>query len=147
MRIYCLRLAKAGYSLRQIAALVYYSKSSVQRYLAAGLQGVDMRALVNERRKAYWAPSPAPEDDDPKALGEELAAIDRGLQWLDLYRTNTSEPEERVLILADAEEAAGADIDRATQSAPDRVDAPVGAISELVIKHPVRRAKSIRLSR
>jgi len=148
VRICCLRLAKAGYSLRQIAALVDYSKSSVQRYLAAGLQAVDMTALVNEQRKRYWAPPPVPEDDDDEALGEQLAAIDRGLPWLSLdYRANTSEPEERVLILADAEEAAAADIDRATQSVPKRVDAPVGAISELVIKHPVRRAKSIRLSR
>jgi hypothetical protein len=147
LRIYCLHLAKAGYSLRRIAAVVYYSKSSVQRYLAAGLQGVDMRALVSERLERYWAPPPAPEGDDPKALRAELAMLGRAARRLGRYCMNTSEPEERVLIIADADEAASSDIDRATQGSPDRVDAPVRAISELVVRHPVRRAQSIRMGR
>ncbi len=147
VRIYCLRLAKAGFSLQQIAALVYYSKSSVQRYLAAGLEGIDMRPLVGKRLERYWAPPPAPEGDDPKALRADLAMLGGAAGRLGLYRMDTSEPEERVLIIADAEGAASADIDRATQGTPDRVEVPVGAISEPVVKHPVRRAKSIRLGR
>jgi hypothetical protein len=60
-RVYCLRLGKLGLSLRQIAALVGCSKSSVARYLAAGLAGVDIDALLSERlwRRSYrlsWGP-------------------------------------------------------------------------------------------
>ena len=58
LRVYCLRLGKAGLSCRAIARLVGSSKSSVQRCLAAGTPAMDMAALVSERLERYrelWA--------------------------------------------------------------------------------------------
>ena len=98
LRIYCLRLAKAGLSLRQIAALVGSSKSSVARFLAAGRQGLDTRALLAERLQRYRAFPAMPLGDDPKALDEHANMIARHVRRFRLNRAPRSEPEERVLI-------------------------------------------------
>ncbi len=53
-RVYCLHLAKEGFSCRDIALLVDSSKSSVQRYLVAGRDAIDMEALDRERLARYY---------------------------------------------------------------------------------------------
>ena len=104
LRIYCLRLAKAGLSLRQIAALVDSSKSSVGRYLLAGLRGVDMKALTIERLERLWAYPAVPAGDDPKALREQVMMIGRHARRFHFNRASGSEPEERVLIAESADD-------------------------------------------
>ena len=104
LRIYCLRLAKAGLSLRQIAALVDSSKSSVGRYLATGLRGVDMRALTTERLERLWAFPAVPAGNDPKALREQVMMIGRHARRFRFNRAPGSEPEERVLIAESADD-------------------------------------------
>jgi len=49
-RLACLRLHTAGLSLRQIAAWIGISKSSVHRLLAEGPEAIDLFALSSERR-------------------------------------------------------------------------------------------------
>jgi hypothetical protein len=107
LRIYCLHLRKASLSLRQIAALVDCSKSSVGRYCAAGLHGVDMQALITERLERLWAFPTAPLGDDPKALREYLMMIGRHVRRLRFKWAPGTEPEERVLIIADADDEGG----------------------------------------
>ena len=53
LRIWCLRLGKEGLSRRAIARHTGASKSSVQRYLAAGREGVDLLKLSRERLERY----------------------------------------------------------------------------------------------
>jgi hypothetical protein len=93
-RIYCLRLARVGFSLRRIAALVGSSKSSVGRYLAVGLAGIDSEELTSERRERYWALPPECEDD----VFSELAMIDRDIRRWGLDRRKADDLEQRVLI-------------------------------------------------
>jgi hypothetical protein len=107
LRLYCLRLSKAGLSLRQIAALVDTSKSSVARYLAAGLDGVDIEALVSEWLERFAAFPAAAAGDGPKALRAQLKMIRRHARLSGLYRAPASEPEERVLVAGRADEGAG----------------------------------------
>jgi len=107
LRIYCLRLRKLGLSLRQIAALVDCSKSSVARYLAAGLDGVDIEALVSEWLERFAAFPALAAGDDATALRAQLKMIRRHARLFGLYRATASEPEERVLIAGRADEEAG----------------------------------------
>jgi hypothetical protein len=107
LRLYCLRLSKAGLSLRQIAALVDTSKSSVARHLAAGLDGVDIEALVSEWLERFAAFPAAAAGDGPKALRAQLKMIRRHARLSGLYRAPASEPEERVLMTGRADEEAG----------------------------------------
>jgi hypothetical protein len=93
-RIYCLRLARVGFSLRRIAALVGSSKSSVGRYLAAGLAGIDSEELTSERHERYWALPPECEDD----VFSELAMIDGDIRRWGLDRRKADDLEQRVLI-------------------------------------------------
>jgi hypothetical protein len=101
LRVYCLLLARAGLSVRRIAALVDCSKSSVGRYLAAGLEGLDWEALTDERRQRLWDPSPESEDD----VFSELAMLDHEMRRLGLHRQRADDLEERVLIAAPADQA------------------------------------------
>ena len=101
LRVYCLRLAKAGYSLRRSAALVGISKSSVARILAAGLGGVDSWALLDERLERYWSLPQVDEEED--SLGLICAQVAVLQQRARRYRRNRvvppeGEPERRVLI-------------------------------------------------
>jgi hypothetical protein len=87
LRLACLRLRREGLSLREIAALLESSKSSVQRYLAAGPGGLDLLALRDERRErlclSYLPATPAA-GDDPQALRTELKQVRRDLRRLGL---------------------------------------------------------------
>jgi len=98
LRIYCLRLAKAGLSVRQIAALVDSSKSSVQRYIAAGREGIDMPDLVRERLRRSSRSFFAPWSDDPKALRGQVKTLTSYTKRLGLHRLPATEPEVKVLI-------------------------------------------------
>ena len=53
LRVWCLRLGRMGLSCRAIARLTGASKSSVQRYLAAGPAAIDRAALPRERLERY----------------------------------------------------------------------------------------------
>jgi len=112
LRIWCLRLSRASLSLRQIAALVDTSKSSVARYLAAGRGGIDMPALAAERLDRLWFDSRGSSGDDPEALGAQLAMIGRDVRRFRLQRTPGSEPEERVVVLADSDDEGGTNSER-----------------------------------
>jgi hypothetical protein len=112
LRIWCLRLSRASLSLRQIAALVETSKSSVARYLAAGRGGIDMPALVAERLDRLWFDSRGSSGDDPEALGAQLAMIGRDVRRFGLQRTPGSESEERVVVLADSDDEGGTNSER-----------------------------------
>ena len=52
LRVWCLRLGKMGLSCRKIARLAGTSKSSVQRYLAAGTAAIDRVALARRAPRA-----------------------------------------------------------------------------------------------
>lgn len=96
LRVYCLRLGKAGLSCRAIARLVGSSKSSVQRCLAAGTPAIDMAALVSERLERYresWA-----QPFGGLSLSAQLRLLDRHAKRLGLYRMAAAEPEEKVLL-------------------------------------------------
>jgi hypothetical protein len=102
LRIYCLRLARAGLSLRHTAALVGSSKSSVGRYCAAGLEGVEIWLLANERRERLQALRWSPRTMTLK----KLAMLERDFRRLGFHRRKASDLEERVLVFAKADQAA-----------------------------------------
>ena len=94
LRVWCLRLGKLGLSCRTIARLAGTSKSSVQRYLAAGTAAIDRVALARERLERYH-------DSQLPALGglsfaAQLHLLDRHAKKQGLYRYATAEPEEKV---------------------------------------------------
>jgi hypothetical protein len=96
LRAWCLRLAKLGLSLRTIARLAGTSKSSVQRYLAAGTAAIDRTALTTERLERY-------RDSQGPALGGlslpgQARALDRYAKAQGLYRYAHLEPEEKVFL-------------------------------------------------
>jgi hypothetical protein len=96
LRVWCLRLGKMGLSCRKIARLAGTSKSSVQRYLAAGTPAIDMQALVAERLERYH-------DTQMPALGGlslrgQVRFLDRHAKQQGLYRYATAEPEEKVCL-------------------------------------------------
>ena len=103
LRLWCLRLRAAGLSYRQIAALTESSKSSVARICADGPKAIDAQALVRERLERDAVGPPAPQDDDPAALGAYLHALHRHSLRLGLYRLPATEPDERVVVAADAD--------------------------------------------
>jgi hypothetical protein len=115
LRIYCLQLARVGYSLRQIAALVGSSKSSVGRFVAAGLAGVDMAKLQAERLSRYeWNSEPTV---SPGAGTRELLAAWKIMQRRERrYRANReplADPaEKRVLHLQGPDEEISAALAR-----------------------------------
>lgn len=100
LRIYCLRLAKAGYSLRRSVALVGISKSSVARILAAGLGGVDSMALLDERLERYSSlPQVDEEEDNLGLISAQLAVLQQRARRYGRNRERPErEPERRVLI-------------------------------------------------
>lgn len=96
LRVWCLRLGKMGLSVRVIARLAGTSKSSVQRYLAAGTAAIDRAALARERLERYH-------DSQLPALGglaplAQLRLLDRHAKTLGLYRLAAVEPEEKVFL-------------------------------------------------
>jgi transcriptional regulator with XRE-family HTH domain len=98
-RLACLHLRAHGLSLRQIAARVGVSKSSVQRYLLAGASGIDLLELYRERQlEAYLTRSGSLANGQlgPRAIAEELREIDRDAKRWGLYRHSATENEERV---------------------------------------------------
>jgi hypothetical protein len=101
LRVYCLRLARAGLSVRRIAALVDYSKSSVGRYLAAGLQGIDWETLADERRERLRDLRRTPITLTRKGK----AMMDHELRRLGHHRPRADDLEERVVIAAPADQA------------------------------------------
>ena len=109
-RLDCLRLRTAGLSLRRIAARVGISKSSVQRYLAAGPTGIDLLELYRERQLesdlARYA-SFADGSLTPGVIARELKEIDREAKRFGLYRHGPTENEERVLFRQTTQEADG----------------------------------------
>jgi hypothetical protein len=96
LRVWCLRLGKMGLSRRAIACLAGTSKSSVQRYLAAGTATVDRQALVAERLERYH------ESQGPAlgglSLGAQLRLLDRNARQLGLYRYSAAQPEEKIFL-------------------------------------------------
>ena len=101
LRIYCLRLARAGLSVRRIAALVDCSKSSVARYCAAGLEGIDTEELTDERRERVRELHRT-----PIALTRKgMAMFDHELRRLGHHRQRADDLEERVVIAAPADQA------------------------------------------
>jgi AcrR family transcriptional regulator len=97
-RLACQRARAAGLSLRQIAARLGISKSSVHRYLAAGTAGIDLVELYRERqmeagldRYASFA------DGSLRAIARELHEIDREAKRFGLYRHSATEDEEKML--------------------------------------------------
>ena len=99
-RLACLRLRAFGLSLRQIAARVGISKSSVGRYLLAGASGIDLLELYRERQlEADLARygSLGADQLSLKAIGRELREIDRRAKRFGLYRHSATENEEKVL--------------------------------------------------
>jgi hypothetical protein len=94
LRVWCLRLAKTGLSCRAIARLAGTSKSSVQRYLAAGTTAIDRATLTRERLERYH-------DSQMAAFGglslrSQVRFLDRHAKQQSLYRYATAEPEEKV---------------------------------------------------
>jgi hypothetical protein len=96
-RIYCLRLARVGFSLRRIAALVGCSKSSVQRYLAAGLEEVDIEELRYERQERLRAPAPELTGSGSETPHELAVMTTSYVRRLGLDRQRASDLEQRVL--------------------------------------------------
>jgi len=96
LRIYCLRLARFGLSVRGTAALVGCSKSSVGRFRAAGLEGVSIWLLADERRERLWA----------LRRSFELAILERRMLQRNYHRQTASDLEVRVLTVAKADPAA-----------------------------------------
>jgi hypothetical protein len=95
LRVWCLRLAKTGLSCRAIARLAGTSKSSVQRYLAAGTAAIDRATLTRERLERY-------RDSQVPALGglsllAQVRLLDRHAKQQGLHRYAT-EPEEKVFL-------------------------------------------------
>jgi hypothetical protein len=95
LRVWCLRLGKLGLSLRTIARLTGTSKSSVQRYLAAGTAAIDRMALTSERLERY-------RDSHGPSLGglslrSQARALGRYAKAQGLYRPHL-EPEEKVFL-------------------------------------------------
>jgi predicted transcriptional regulator len=103
-RIYCLRLARVGFSLRRIAALVGCSKSSVQRYLAAGPEGIDIEELGYERQERLRAPSPELTGSGSETPYELAVMTTSYLRRLGLDRQRASDLEQRVVIAAPVEQ-------------------------------------------
>ena len=100
-RLACLRLRSCGLSLRQIAARVGISKSSVGRYLLAGAAGIDPLELYRERQMEAHLDSLAALSQGSLSsgvIGRELSAIDRRAARWGLYRHYASENEEKVLL-------------------------------------------------
>jgi hypothetical protein len=96
LRVWCLRLGKMGLSCRAIARLAGTSKSSVQRYLAAGTAAIDRAALARERLERYH-------ESQMSALGglslrNQVRFLDRHAKQQGLYRYATAEPEEKVCL-------------------------------------------------
>jgi hypothetical protein len=96
LRVWCLRLGKLGLSCRTIARLTGTSKSSVQRYLAAGAAAIDRTALARERLERYH-------DSQLPALGglsllAQVRLLDRHAKQQGLYRSAAAEPEEMVFL-------------------------------------------------
>ena len=96
LRVWCLRLGKEGLSLRVIARHTGASKSSVGRYLAAGLGGVDLLKLSRERLYRY---------DDAQLSGlaglplrAQAQLLGRHVRKLGLDRHSAPEFEERVVV-------------------------------------------------
>jgi AcrR family transcriptional regulator len=83
-RLACLRLHISGLSLRQIAAKLGISKSSVHRYLAAGTAAIDVSALAAERRRRLLAGSGL-------TPAEELDAIQRWIGGRRRHRPSAAE--------------------------------------------------------
>jgi hypothetical protein len=108
LRTYCLRLAKAGLSVRQIAALVGSSKSSVGRYLAAGLAGLDREVLIAERLRRYWAVAELSPVTGLRALRQQMKVLERRARRYRRYSALRGEPEERVFIAQNAADEVGA---------------------------------------
>jgi hypothetical protein len=92
-RLACLRLRTAGLSLRQIAARVAISKSSVHRYLAEGPDGIDLFALASERR--WRSQSPLFAGLRP---AQELRSIHRWAVRRGFHRHSAAEHETRRLL-------------------------------------------------
>jgi hypothetical protein len=95
LRVWCLRLGKLGLSCRTIARLAGTSKSSVQRYLAAGAAAIDRTTLARERLERHH-------DSQLPALGglpllAQVRLLDRHAKQQGLYRYAT-EPEEKVFL-------------------------------------------------
>jgi len=100
-RLWCLRLRACGLSHRQIGGLVELSKSTVQRYCAAGPQAISTQALMRERlEQASLGPAP-PADDAAAGLDAYLRATHHHALRLGLYHHPSTEREERVVIFAD----------------------------------------------
>jgi hypothetical protein len=96
LRVWCLRLGKLGLSCRAVARLAGTSKSSVQRYLAAGTTAIEMQTLVTERLERYHDPQlPAL---GGLSLGAQLRLLDRHAKKQGLYRSSTAEPEEKIFL-------------------------------------------------
>jgi hypothetical protein len=96
LRVWCLRLGKLGLSLRTIARLTDTSKSSAQRYLAAGTAAIDRTALTTERLERC-------RDSQGPVLGglplpRQARLLDRYAKQQGLYRYAAIEPEEKVLL-------------------------------------------------
>jgi hypothetical protein len=96
LRVWCLRLGKMGLSCRKIARLAGTSKSSVQRYLAAGTTAIDRATLTRERLERYH-------DSQMAAFGglslrSQVRFLDRHAKQQGLYRYATAEPEEKVCL-------------------------------------------------
>ncbi len=96
LRVWCLRLGKEGLSVRAIARHTGTSKSSVQRYLAAGLEGVDLLKLSRERLYRY---------DDARLSGltglplrAQAQLLGRHVRKLGLDRHSAQEFEEKVVL-------------------------------------------------
>lgn len=67
---------------------------------------VEVRSRIGqlrERAERDAVGPPAPQDDDPAALGAYLHALHRHSLRLGLYRLPATEPDERVVVAADAD--------------------------------------------
>ena len=95
-RVWCLRLGRMGLSCRTIARLAGTSKSSVQRYLAAGTAAIDRASLARERLGRY-------RDLQLPVLGGlslrgQVRQLDRQAKGQGLLRPSATEPEEMVFL-------------------------------------------------
>jgi hypothetical protein len=96
LRVWCLRLRKAGLSLRAIARHCGVSKSSVQRYLAAGLGGIDHLALSRERLRRYHDGQLGSLAGLP--LHAQVRLLTRHVRKLGLERHSLQEREEKLVL-------------------------------------------------